>query len=512
MTVVLCNVLVSIGGFAADNSLSSTAFPLLSGDSWTFVKEGSSDTYLETVDNGTFLVNSVQTKRIQHSDGSQMYLTNDTSGVREHREFIPAENSTPAATVTFSPAFQHSLAEMTVGQVINSFGTATFDYGVYGVYDLTYDGSSMFEATETVVVPFGTFQTGRIHAVMTFTGWVGPTYINLTVEEILWVAENIGVVKQIFDSNTYVLTDTNFTPDPFSFPSQTGVDTQSTIVSDPISVSDISAPAAVSVQGGEYSIDGGGYTSNLGFVTNGQIVRVRLVSSSNPGVSTTAVLNIGGTAASFTVTTASSLILYADLGASGIWKYNGTSWSPLAPENPEQIVASGSDLYADLGASGIWKCNGTSWTFLAPENPEQLAVSGSTLYADLGSYGIWKYGGTSWTFLAPENPELIVASGSDLYADLGSYGIWKYNGTGWTFLAPENPEQLAVSGSTLYADLGAFGIWKHDGTSWSKLAPENPEQIVASGSELYVDFRLPTVSGNMTAPLGLSLPQRTRNR
>jgi hypothetical protein len=70
----------------------------------------------------------------------------------------------------------------------------------------------------------------------------------------------------------------------------------------------------------------------------------------------------------------SSDTLYADLGAYGIWKHDGTSWSFLAPENPEQIVASGSTLYADLGAYGIWKHDGTAWSKLAPEDPEGLTI------------------------------------------------------------------------------------------------------------------------------------------
>ena len=190
-----------------------------------------------------------------------------------------------------------------------------------------------------------------------------------------------------------------------------------------------------------------------------------------------------------TVTTyVKSQLLYADFGTLGLWKHDGTSWSKLAPENPENIAVSGYNLYADLGTYGIWKHDGTSWSFLAPENPEADSASGSNLYADLGTYGIWKHDGTAWSFLAPENPEQIVASGSTLYADLGAYGIWKHDGTAWSFLAPENPENLVASGSTLYADLGAYGIWKHDGTAWSFLAPENPENLVASGSTLYADF------------------------
>ncbi len=340
--------------YQLDSLIASNAYPLLPGDSWTYRIESSSNTYTTAVAGGTYPVNGVETTLVQGSDGSQMYMTSDGSGIYEHREYAPAFNGNPAVTVTLSPAFAYSEAEMTIGQSVPSSGTATFDYGVYGVYYLNYTGSSTLQTIETVVVPFGTFQAGRLQTVLTCTGYIGSEYVSGSVTQTLWVAENIGVVKQIFGSNTYVLTDANFTPEAFNFPSRIGVDKGTVIVSDSIVVSGISAPAAISIAGGEYNIDGGGYTSSPGFVTNGQTVRVRLMSSSNPGVSTTAALNIGGTAASFTVTTTSSLILYADFGASGIWKYNG-AWSSLAPENPEHLAVSGPTLYADLGSYGIWK-------------------------------------------------------------------------------------------------------------------------------------------------------------
>ena len=169
---------------------------------------------------------------------------------------------------------------------------------------------------------------------------------------------------------------------------------------------------------------------------------------------------------------------------------------PILLLRTRRIWSSGSTLYADLGAFGIWRHDGASWSKLAPENPEQIVVSGSNLYADLGSLGIWKYNGTSWSFLAPENPENLVASGSTLYADLGAYGIWKHDGTAWSFLAPENPEQIVTSGLDLFADLGPYGIWKHDGTAWSFLAPENPEGLVGSTAQFLSPANVQAEPGN----------------
>jgi hypothetical protein len=70
---VSCTLFAGNGSSAADSIPSSAGFPLLSGDSWTFVKEGSNDIYVETVENGTFDVNGVATKRGLASDVSQMF-------------------------------------------------------------------------------------------------------------------------------------------------------------------------------------------------------------------------------------------------------------------------------------------------------------------------------------------------------------------------------------------------------------------------------------------------------
>ena len=41
------------------------------------------------------------------------------------------------------------------------------------------------------------------------------------------------------------------------------------------------------------------------------------------------------------------------------------------------MVATGSLLYGDFGSSGIWMYNGSSWSQLTPGNPENIAASGS---------------------------------------------------------------------------------------------------------------------------------------
>ena len=49
------------------------------------------------------------------------------------------------------------------------------------------------------------------------------------------------------------------------------------------------------------------------------------------------------------------------------------------------MVTSGSTLYADFGGSGLWKWNGSSWSQLTSANPENMVASGSVLYVDFGA-------------------------------------------------------------------------------------------------------------------------------
>jgi hypothetical protein len=185
---------------------------------------------------------------------------------------------------------------------------------------------------------------------------------------------------------------------------------------------------------------------------------------------------------------ASGSTLYGDFGAIGLWKWDGSSWSLLTMDNPQNIAVSGSTVYGDFGALGLWVWNGIGWSQLTSDNPQNMAVSGSTLYASFGSLGLWKHDGSGWSRLTIDNPENIAASGSTLYGDFGAIGLWKWDGSSWSQLTSDNPQNMVVSGSTLYASFGSWGLWKWDGSSWSQLTRDIPENIAASGSTLYGDF------------------------
>jgi hypothetical protein len=111
---------------------------------------------------------------------------------------------------------------------------------------------------------------------------------------------NIGGVSDTF-SVTTLAADT--TPDPFTFTDQVDVAFGIPVTSAPVTITGINTGAAISVTGGEYSIDGGGFTNVAGTVTDGQQVRVRVTSAATPSTPTNATLTVGGASDTFTVTT-----------------------------------------------------------------------------------------------------------------------------------------------------------------------------------------------------------------
>jgi len=93
------------------------------------------------------------------------------------------------------------------------------------------------------------------------------------------------------------------TPDAFSFTDQTGVGILATVTSAPITVAGVNAATPISITGGEYSVNGGAWTSAAGTVVNGDSVRVRHTASAAYSTQVDTVLDIGGVTDTFSSTT-----------------------------------------------------------------------------------------------------------------------------------------------------------------------------------------------------------------
>src|SRR5207253_2249847 len=92
-------------------------------------------------------------------------------------------------------------------------------------------------------------------------------------------------------------------PDPFNFVDAVNVPRGVPVISNTVAISGISS-APMRVQGGEYSIDGGPFTSAPGTIANAQTLALRVMSSSLPGAATFATVWVGAASATFQATTA----------------------------------------------------------------------------------------------------------------------------------------------------------------------------------------------------------------
>ena len=291
--------------------------PLNSGTTWTYARDGSG-AYVTEVLEGSYVVNGVATKALFHGkDSSITYLTNDSSGIREHAAFVPsvAVNATTTwEMITLSPPLKDAEPAMDIGATVPSSGTASIELGGIETFPLSYTGNSTLVGFETITVPAGTFDTVKVTVWSTVYGYIGTEYLSGSGMTIYWLAEGIGPVKEVIThsdgtTTTYTLLDSNLfdtAPDAFAFTAQTGVAPGAPVTSDSITVAGINAPAPIGVVGGEYSIGGGAFTSAAGTISNGQTVRVRLTSAATPGTLARATLTIGGVSANFDVTTASA--------------------------------------------------------------------------------------------------------------------------------------------------------------------------------------------------------------
>lgn len=113
------------------------------------------------------------------------------------------------------------------------------------------------------------------------------------------------------DSGTDVVVDPapdtvpDITPDEFSYTAKTGVERESWINSEVITITglgdDVSAP--IEAGGLEFSIDGGEFTALPGLIKNGQTLQVRVFSSADFSSTRTATVVIGTKSVGFSVTT-----------------------------------------------------------------------------------------------------------------------------------------------------------------------------------------------------------------
>ncbi|MDP4028457.1 MAG: hypothetical protein Q8P42_05755, partial [Gallionella sp.] len=164
----------------------------------------------------------------------------------------------------------------------------------------------------------------------------------------------IGGVAGAFDVTT-LAADT--TPDPFSFTAQTGAALNSVATSNAITVAGINSAANISIAGGTYSVNGGGYTAVAGTVNNGDAVAVQQTSSASHSTLTTATLTIGSVAGAFNVTTVAAPVVASPVhgvcgAANGVAASSAPSANRCATGSSSAVVGSGPWTWSCYGSDG----------------------------------------------------------------------------------------------------------------------------------------------------------------
>ena len=137
----------------------------------------------------------------------------------------------------------------------------------------------------------GTITDGQTVRVRVLTADTGLTTTTATL--------TIGGISSHFDVTTQV----DITPDAFAFEAQTDVALAALVESNSVTISGLDEPVMISITGGEYSIDGAGFTPEDGVIQAGENVRLRLEAADTFGTTKTATLLVGNTSADFIVTT-----------------------------------------------------------------------------------------------------------------------------------------------------------------------------------------------------------------
>ncbi len=156
-------------------------------------------------------------------------------------------------------------------------------------------------------------------------------------------------------------TGVNAAPDAFAFADLTGAPFSTVVSSAPITVSGITVPVAISIVGGQYSVNGGAFTAVAGTVSNGDAVRVQVTSAAGPLATVSATLTIGGVSDVFSVTTVAG---DTEPDAFAFGAQTGVALSAVVISNA--ITVSGIDSPAPITvANGEYSINGGAFTAVA---------------------------------------------------------------------------------------------------------------------------------------------------
>ncbi|MCE6957916.1 hypothetical protein LAZ40_02435 [Cereibacter sphaeroides] len=236
-----------------------------------------------------------------------------TSGMISNGQTLVVRLTSPATVSTLTDA------TVTVGGILSTFSVTTGThvpnaFGFPAVANAT--GSSLVTSeTQTITgpsLPAVVSVSGDGNPQVSLNGGPWTTSGNILSGDTLAVrltaapgtsgGNSVATVNIGGATSDFLVSTIDTTPEVFVFASRTDVERSTLTSSSTTVLSGLSAPAPVSVDGGEISVAGGAWSTS-GTISNGQGLAVRLTSA--PGVSTrrSATVTVGGVGATFDVVT-----------------------------------------------------------------------------------------------------------------------------------------------------------------------------------------------------------------
>lgn len=150
------------------------------------------------------------------------------------------------------------------------------------------------------------------------------------------------------------------TPNAITFTASTNVEPNAAVTSPAVTINGIDADASVSISGGEYSINGGAFTSASGKISNGQSLVVRVTASDKTNTAKSATITVGGVSATFSVTT------LADVTPADFTLAPVTNAALGATVTSTTVTLSGFDIAVPVSITGgEYSINGSAFTSVA---------------------------------------------------------------------------------------------------------------------------------------------------
>jgi alpha-tubulin suppressor-like RCC1 family protein len=278
------------------------------------------------------------------------------------------------------------------------------------------------------------------------------------------------------------------------------------VTSNPLKVN-ISAPQAVNIVGGQYSINDVAYTSSPGTINPNDTVTVRVNSASTPGTTTRATLTIGTISGDFAVTTAADTVTPSPpttLSANASTSNQVTLTWPASSDNTavttyrlyrngSLIATTGTTNYTDPQPNGSSK---PSYTVQACDSAGNCSALSSTAAVTL-----------SRTSTASTKLSAGGNHGAALKAD-GGLLIWGTNDSGQLGLGAlasstdtrNTPQILGTGYATMAMGGSHCAALKQDGSLWTWGG--NASGQIGDGSTITRNVPIPTGSGYMAVAAG----------